>query len=139
MLRLMLECVASPRQLVRVVGFPMTCKACHVNDRGDSRSDAFGLITKSDAKRLWLVTDSQLKGEPCIEKKWYRGKKYLYSTRRVMRLAVKRFGGSRAKFEDAKGSRKATTKASCPSRIYGGYSGYHWGEYDDGPADCLIS
>lgn len=61
-----------------------------------SGSDEVGVMTKSQAKRRWLVTDTQLKNELVMIVPLVRSTVTLYSTRRIMRLAEQRFRTSKA-------------------------------------------
>ena len=91
------------------------------------RTDAYGLITKTDAKRLHLVTDGQLKKIRCLTKSWYKGKKYLYLTRTVQRLAATRHR-DQATFKKVKATRKVQPKGHMDffMRGWGGGYGYGW-------------
>ena len=95
--------------------------AAHTPQR---RTDAYGLITKTDAKRLHLVTDGQLKKIRCLTKSWYKGKKYLYLTRTVQRLAATRHR-NQATFKKVKATRKVKPKGHMDFFMRG-WGGYGW-------------
>ena len=94
------------------------------------RTDAYGLITKTDAKRLHLVTEGQLKKIRCMTKSWYKGQKYLYLTRTVQRLAATRHR-DQASFKKVKATRKLKPKGHMDffrkSRGYGYGYGFYGG------------
>ena len=73
------------------------------------------------------MTDGQLKKIRCLTKSWYKGKKYLYLTRTVQRLAATRHR-DQATFKKLKETRKPKPKGQMTFyQKSWGHVGNGWG------------